>query len=112
MLPLILILLVLLPIFLQFLYPFLLPPVLLLSLWLPPILLILPLLLSTFPLQIPPQPDSPPELTKLQHTYKTMLAIQLSCHLALLLLMYQALLMPLRIVSLIVIWMLTINLIS
>ena len=60
----------------------------------------------------PPQLESPPELTKLQHTYRTMLAIQLSCHLALLLLMYQALLMPLQIVSLIVIWMLLISPIS
>ena len=60
----------------------------------------------------PPQPESPPELAKLQHTYRTMLAIQLSYHLALLLLMSQALLMPLKIVSLIVIWIIPISLIS
>ena len=54
--------------------PLSISPVLLLSLWLPQILLILPLLLSTFPLQIPPPPNQKVH-TKLQHTYRTMLAI-------------------------------------
>ena len=69
--------LVLLPIILQFLYPFLLTPFLLLSLWSPPILLILPLLFLTFPLQTPPNQKVHQSLQN--SSILTGLCLQFSC---------------------------------